>query len=93
MTDFSGASHIEETLRGAEESYRRLVELSPDGIAVLSEGRLVFVNRAGAQLIGALRAEELTRTPILDLVEPASRPHVETGLLPDRTRGADAAAH
>ncbi len=80
MTDFSGANHTEETLRGPEESYRRLVELSPDGITVFSEGRLVFVNRAGAQLIGALRAEELMRTPILDLIEPAWRPHVETGL-------------
>jgi two-component system cell cycle sensor histidine kinase/response regulator CckA len=81
MPDFSGANPIEETLRGGEESYRRLAELSPDGIGVLSEGRLVFVNRAGARLIGALRAEELTRTPILDLVEPALRVHVETRLL------------
>jgi two-component system cell cycle sensor histidine kinase/response regulator CckA len=81
MSDFSGTNHSEETLRSAEEPYRSLVELSPDGIAVLSEGRLVFVNQAGARLIGARRAEELTRTPILDLVEPASRPRVETGLL------------
>ena len=58
-------AHIE-----SEERYRRLVELSPDAIAVHSEGRFVYVNPAGVRLFGAQNPEELLGRPIMDIIHP-----------------------
>lgn len=63
----------EESLRESEDRFRRLVELSPDGIFVHSEGRLVFVNTAAVKLLGAKAPEELIGRPVLDFVHPNSR--------------------
>ncbi len=40
-------------LRQSEERYRALVEASPDAIAVHREGRILFINPAGARLLAA----------------------------------------
>jgi PAS domain S-box-containing protein len=66
--------------RESDERYRRLVELSPDTIAVHREGRLVFVNSAGVRLFGATDAAELIGRPVLDLVHPDDRPLVAARL-------------
>ena len=58
----------EAALRESEERYRRLVELSPDLVAVHSTGKLVFINTAGAQLLGASSPEQLLGRSILDFV-------------------------
>ncbi len=63
----------EEALRESEERYRRLVELTPDAIAVHSKGRFVFVNPAGIRLIGARELKDLIGMPILDIVHPDYR--------------------
>ncbi len=60
----------EAALRESEQRYRRLVELSPDGIAVLSQDKLIFVNSAGARLLGVATPEALIGQPILDFVHP-----------------------
>jgi two-component system cell cycle sensor histidine kinase/response regulator CckA len=67
---------IKEALTVSEERYRRLVELSPDTIAIHCEGRIVYVNRAGIKLLGAVSAEELIGRPILDIVHPDYREKV-----------------
>jgi len=59
-----------EALRESEERYRRLVELSFDAVAIHREGKLVYINAAGAELLGALSPEELVGKPILDFVHP-----------------------
>ena len=64
----------ENALQESESQYRRLVEHSPYGIAVHSQGVLVYLNQAGARLLGVKKAEELYGTPILDFVHPDSRP-------------------
>ncbi|MEK6700616.1 MAG: diguanylate cyclase [Nitrospirota bacterium] len=56
-----------EQLRESEERYRRLVELSPDGIAIQIDGRIVFINPAGTMLFGASRAEDLIGKSLFDL--------------------------
>jgi len=63
----------ETALRESEERYRRLVELSPDAIAIHSGGRLVFCNRAGARMLGYDDPEEVTGRSIMDFVHPDSR--------------------
>ncbi|HZS08823.1 MAG TPA: ATP-binding protein [Blastocatellia bacterium] len=63
----------EAALRESEERYRQLVELSPDVIAIHSRGLLVFINPAGARLLGATSPEQLIGRPILEFVHPDDR--------------------
>jgi two-component system, cell cycle sensor histidine kinase and response regulator CckA len=63
----------EQALRESEERYRRLVELSPDGIAIHQDGRLVYCNETGATLLGYSSSREAIGRPVLSFVHPASR--------------------
>jgi diguanylate cyclase (GGDEF)-like protein/PAS domain S-box-containing protein len=74
--DVTERIRAETALRESEERYRRLVELSPDGISVYVDGRIVFVNAAGARIFGATRPEELIGKPVLEIVHPDFRPIV-----------------
>jgi len=56
--------------RESEERYRRLVELSPDGISVHCDGRFEFLNPAGAEILGATSYDDLVGRPVLDFVHP-----------------------
>lgn len=58
------------TLRESEERYRRLVELSFEAIAIHSNGKLVYLNSPGVELLGATSAAELAGKPILDFIHP-----------------------
>ena len=60
-------------LQESEERYRTLVDLSPDAINVVREGKYVYVNPSGAKLFGAATAEELVGRPVLDFVHPDHR--------------------
>ncbi|MDQ3819178.1 MAG: CHASE3 domain-containing protein, partial [Acidobacteriota bacterium] len=53
----------EEALKASEERYRRLVELSPETIAIHSEGVFRYINDAGAKLLGASGPNELIGKP------------------------------
>ncbi|MGH2522341.1 MAG: PAS domain S-box protein, partial [Anaerolineales bacterium] len=60
----------EAELRESEGRYRQLVELSPDTIFVQTEGRIAFINPAGARLLGADNPEQLIGKPVLDIIHP-----------------------
>ena len=48
----------------SDEKYRRMVELSPDGIFITRESRIVFVNPAAVRIFGASSPEDvLGRSP------------------------------
>jgi PAS domain S-box-containing protein len=64
---------IEIELRESEERYRQLVELSPEGIGVEKDDKIVFINTAAARLLGAKSSAELIGRPILDFVHPDYR--------------------
>jgi diguanylate cyclase (GGDEF)-like protein/PAS domain S-box-containing protein len=72
VIDVSERRQAEEALRESEERYRHLVELSPDGIAIHREGRLVFCNPAGARMLG-YQVEEVLGKLAIEFVHPASR--------------------
>lgn len=66
-------SKASQSLRESEERYQRLVELSPDAIIVHTGGTIVFVNRAGVELLGANSSEELIGKPFVNFVPTESR--------------------
>jgi PAS domain S-box-containing protein len=63
----------EEALRASEARYRALVESGPDGIGIHQDGRIVFINPAGARLLGAQNPDELVGKPAMDLLHPDYR--------------------
>lgn len=74
------------------DSYRRLVERSPDGICVYADGTVVFVNDAGVALMGADSSAQLVGRPITDFVAAASLPDMYSGITALRELG-DCTAH
>jgi diguanylate cyclase (GGDEF)-like protein/PAS domain S-box-containing protein len=61
---------MEDAVRESEERYRKLVELSPDGISIHAEGKFVFINPAGARMLGAAHPDQIIGMPALDVVHP-----------------------
>ena len=63
----------------ANERYRRLVELSPDGIFISQDARIVFVNPAAVRLFGAAAPEQILGRSLWELFHPGSHaPHPRT---------------
>ncbi|MGE5457953.1 MAG: response regulator [Methanococcaceae archaeon] len=60
----------EKALRQSEESYRLLVETSPDGIFVNKDGIIVYVNNAMLKIFGAHSPQEIIGRKILDYIHP-----------------------
>ena len=69
-----------ERLRQSEESYRQLVEESPDAIWVHRRGAIVFANSACAAIFGASSVDELIGKQMLDFVHPDDRAVVQEAL-------------
>ncbi len=70
MKQLRARAALEDKIRDSEERYRTLVELSPDAIAVHSEGKVVFANTACTKLLRAETIDQLIGKPALDLVHP-----------------------
>jgi PAS domain S-box-containing protein len=71
--DVTERKRAEEQLQESEERYRRLVEFSPDAIAVHSEGKFVYVNPSTVKLLGASDPSQLIGLPLLDIIHPDYR--------------------
>jgi two-component system cell cycle sensor histidine kinase/response regulator CckA len=76
--DITNQKRAEKELRASEDRYRRLIELSPDGIWIQHEGKIVFVNSACMKLLGASRPEQLIGKNVLDLIHPDYHQVVKT---------------
>ena len=72
-TDITERTRTEERLIRSEESYRKLVEESPDAMLVHRHGAIIFANSACARLFGAFSANELLGRQHLDSVHPNDR--------------------
>jgi PAS domain S-box-containing protein len=73
LVDITEQRRSEEALRASEARYRALVESSPDGIGIHQDGRVVFINPAGARLLGAQSPDELVGKSVMDLLHPDYR--------------------
>jgi len=58
----------------AQHDLRRVIETSPEGIAVVRGGRWIFVNRALLEGLGYARREQLIGQPADAIVHPDDRP-------------------
>jgi PAS domain S-box-containing protein len=67
VQDITRRKQVEAELQESEQRYRELVELSPIGIIVSVEGEIVFINPAGASILGAARPAELVGRKVDDL--------------------------
>jgi len=65
------------------DSYRSLVEGSPDGLCLVAGGRIVFANASLARVLGVPGPEDLEGTSLLELVDPERQED-----LAERIRGA-----
>jgi PAS domain S-box-containing protein len=74
---FRECKRVEEALRESEESYRSLVETSPDAIFLHEEGRIVYLNPAAVRLFGAGSAEDLCGRNALDFIHPDDREEIK----------------
>ena len=69
LTDITEREKAEEDLRESEDKYRVLVESAGEGICVLQDGVLKFVNSTLAATAG-LSIDEMTNKSFLDYVHP-----------------------
>jgi diguanylate cyclase (GGDEF)-like protein/PAS domain S-box-containing protein len=83
----------EERLRESEERYRALVQMSPDGVFIVQDGRLAFANQAGARLLGFADAADVVGACLTDFVAGEERARVAARLADvERTGHAVSAA-
>ncbi|HEX6015093.1 MAG TPA: sensor domain-containing diguanylate cyclase [Geminicoccaceae bacterium] len=66
----------EERLRESEERYRALVDMSPEAICIVEDGRIAFANPVAARLIGAASPVAAAGLALADLVNAGERERV-----------------
>jgi len=74
-TDKTEQKKAEEAMRVSEERYRALVENSKDGIVIIQDGVLRFMNAESSRLIG-YTMDEMLDADFLDFVAPGHRESV-----------------
>ncbi len=67
---------MEHVLAASEERYRLLVEALPDCVFVHSAGAIVFVNRAGVEMVRGAGPDDVVGKSVMSFVHPESLPTV-----------------
>ncbi len=75
FTDITERKRMEEVLQQSEEKYRNLVERANDGIAIVQDRQIKYINPALAKMTG-YTAEELYNTPFMKHVHLKDLPKV-----------------
>jgi PAS domain S-box-containing protein len=75
MIDITERKQAEEALRESEEKYREVVERANDGIAIIQDGSIKYVNPVVAQMWGG-PGHELMGTPFTEYIDPDELPKV-----------------
>jgi diguanylate cyclase (GGDEF)-like protein/PAS domain S-box-containing protein len=75
-----------QALKDSEQSFRNLIELSPEAISVVRDGVNHYVNPAAIEMFGALDADQLIGKPALGWVHPEFRATFLQGFTPERPK-------
>jgi PAS domain S-box-containing protein len=67
FTDATERKHVEKTLRESEEKYRNLIERSNDGVIIVQEGLVKYVNNRIFEMFG-YTVEDMVNTHFIDYV-------------------------
>lgn len=76
LRDISESYATELALKESEERYRRLIELLPDAVAVITDGVAVYLNHSGGRMLGASHPTDIVGMPLMDFVHPDFRSQV-----------------
>ena len=76
-TELQRRTTIEAELRAAQSRYQTLVEVNPDAVLVNFNKKIVYANKAAADLLGANSPEDLLGRSPFDFVEPQRRAAIE----------------
>lgn len=72
-------------LRASEEHYRRLIDILPDAICLISpQGRLISVNSQAVAMLGYDSSNELLNKSVLDLIPSGERIKSDISILKNR---------
>jgi PAS domain S-box-containing protein len=72
-------------LRASEEHYRRLIDILPDAICLISpQGRLISVNSQAVAMLGYEQASELLNKSVFDLIPSSERIKADMSILKNR---------
>jgi PAS domain S-box-containing protein len=64
--------NAEKELSYSEERYKTLTDVSPDSIAVITDKKIVFANKASCKLLGATNIDQILGKDIFSFVHPDS---------------------
>ncbi|RBW68703.1 PAS domain S-box protein [Bacillus taeanensis] len=70
--DITVKKQKEKEIKDREEHYRRLVELCPDGFVVYHDGEILFINTAGAEVLGIEKKENAIGESFISYIHPDS---------------------
>ncbi len=71
--DITPLKTMQMELEESEQSYFRLVDLSPEAVVVYQDGVAVYANAAAVKTMGGSCVEDLIGRPVLDYIHPDSR--------------------
>ena len=78
---------LQEKVRETEEHYKSVVDNSPDAILIVCEGKIVFVNPAAIELVGATSPEDLVGKTAIQFVHSDDKQFVSNKLYEALTGG------